>query len=329
MQGKTFLNKKCLYFDAFINEYALSIKKSIEMQGGEVDFFPFENLSLLARLKRKISRENSDNLKERYLFEILDSIGDKIYDYILIKHPVFAPHVFFERLKTIFPRIKIINYNWSSIQMYDYLDYMKYFDRVISFDMKDAARYPEIEYIPLFYADEFDELRHLDAENCFYKDIDIMFIGRVETIGRQSFLKNVEDFCNSKGLKIFFYLYYPFRGYFKDFVKGKRWTNVKFKFLSLKEIAEFYARAKVIIDSPMTIQEGLTMRTFETLGAGKKLITTNKNILSEPFFRDDYILVIDADNIQIDLDFVHNPFFEWNPEIENYSIHNWVKRVIC
>lgn len=329
MQGKTFLNKKCLYFDAFINEYALSIKKSIEMQGGEVDFFPFENLSLLAKLNRKISIRNSDSLKERYLFEILNSIKNKTYDYIFIKAPFFAPHIFFERLKTMFPNTKFINYNWSSIQMYDYRDYMKYFNRVISFDMKDAGRYSEIEYIPLFYTDEFDELRHIDAEDGFYKDIDIMFIGRAQSIGRQNFVKNVEDFCGSNSLKCFFYLYYPFRQFIKDFVNGKRWTNVRFKFLSLKEISVFFARSKVIIDSPMTIQEGLTMRTFETLGSGKKIITTNKNILTEPFFRNDYISIIDEDNIQIDLDFIRNPSFDWNPEIENYSIHNWVKRVIC
>jgi len=82
----------------------------------------------------------------------------------------------------MFPDTKFINYNWSSIQMYDYRDYMKYFNRVISFDMKDADRYSKIECIPLFYADEFDERRHIDAGNCFYKDIDIMFIGRAHLL---------------------------------------------------------------------------------------------------------------------------------------------------
>ena len=79
----------------------------------------------------------------------------------------------------------------------------------------------------------------------------------------------------------------------------------------------------------MSIQDGFTMRTFETLGAGKKLITTNKNILNEPFFNSNYIAVTDPEHFDVDLNFINNYTYKWNPEIENYSISNWAKRVVC
>jgi hypothetical protein len=61
------------------------------------------------------------------------------------------------------------------------------------------------------------------------------------------------------------------------------------------------------------------MRTFETLGAGKKLITTNKNILNEPFYNPEYISVINPKNLKINVDFIKNePKDKIN--VDNYSL---------
>ena len=57
-----------------------------------------------------------------------------------------------------------------------------------------------------------------------------------------------------------------------------------FRALSRREVIDYYRRAKVIIDLPHHLQAGLTMRVFEALGAGRKLITMNSHIAEEPFY---------------------------------------------
>jgi len=75
-------------------------------------------------------------------------------------------------------------------------------------------------------------------------------------------------------------------------VRGKfiNFNKINFKPISLKRIKDIYAKTNTILDVHNPKQSGLTMRTFEALGSGKKLMTTNFNIKKEPFFNTDYIL---------------------------------------
>ena len=110
-------------------------------------------------------------------------------------------------------------------------------------------------------------------------------------------------------------------------LKGRKLSDVHFKPLSRKEIVELYRRSKIILDSPMHIETGISMRIFEALGAGKKLITTNSNIAKEPFYDEENISIIDPDNLSLDVDFIRRPQSNWNHKIEDYSISNWVRKL--
>ena len=48
--------------------------------------------------------------------------------------------------------------------------------------------------------------------------------------------------------------------------------------MKINDIVSLYKESEVILDINHPGQNGLTMRTFEALGAGKKLITTNTEI---------------------------------------------------
>ena len=103
---------------------------------------------------------------------------------------------------------------------------------------------------------------------------------------------------------VFLFLHLSIKDQYKLFKKGMLPREAKSKSLSHKEILNYFARALCIIDFPSSFQTGLTMRTFETLAAGKKLITTNKYITNEPFYNPEYIQVIDTDNYRLDVDFI-------------------------
>ena len=75
-------------------------------------------------------------------------------------------------------------------------------------------------------------------------------------------------------------------------------------------------------------QRGLTMRTIEMIGVGKKLITTNKGIRDYDFYNADNIYVIDRENPVVSEEFWTSSYKEISTEILNrYSIESFVKDI--
>ena len=70
------------------------------------------------------------------------------------------------------------------------------------------------------------------------------------------------------------------------------------------------------------------MRTFESVGSGKKLITTNSEIKKYPFYNPNNIFVIDRNNIQLDVAFFDLPYQDIDSKIyESMSIGGWLQEL--
>ena len=69
------------------------------------------------------------------------------------------------------------------------------------------------------------------------------------------------------------------------------------------QILDYYQKSKVILDINHPYQRGLTLRTFEALGA-KKIITTNQEIKKFPFYNENNVFVIDRTNIRLNKSFL-------------------------
>jgi hypothetical protein len=75
-------------------------------------------------------------------------------------------------------------------------------------------------------------------------------------------------------------------------------------------------------------QRGLTMRTMEVLGAGKKLITTNKEIRCYAFFSADRIMMIDRKNPSLEPGFFEDDGAPLSRDvISQFSIRHWVNEI--
>jgi hypothetical protein len=235
---------------------------------------------------------------------------------------------FFKKLRRLNPRAKFINFHWDSIRPeYDYLKMIKYFDKVFSFDLKDCLSHTEIQYLPLFYLDEYEKFRKNNCNQCI--EIDVLFIGNWRNYERYHLIKAIENQCKQNQLRFYYYLYYPIIAQIRAVRKGIIPYDAKHKFLSYNEILNLFAITNTIIDFPSSFQTGLTMRTFETLGAGKKLITTNKNIINEPFYNPEYINILDINRLKLDVDFIRNtPTSSMEEKINNYSIKNYINQLL-
>lgn len=164
-------------------------------------------------------------------------------------------------------------------------------------------------------------------------DYDISFIGTAHT-DRAPIVNYIDSILN-KNIKRFWYLYIQaewVRNYY--FIKSPSFRKVpsdliRYKPVSKDFTSEIFHKSSSILDIEHPLQRGLTIRTFEALGSGKKLITTNKNISEEDFFNPDNILIIDRNNISIDLDFFDIPFSPLSKSIRSrYTLSGWLDEIM-
>ena len=87
--------------------------------------------------------------------------------------------------------------------------------------------------------------------------------------------------------------------------------------------------SEIIIDIEHPDQSGLTIRTLEVLAAGKKLVTTNRDVINYDFYQYGNVYVIDRLNPKVPQDFIKKPFNPYPSSILNsYSIDNWLVDVL-
>jgi hypothetical protein len=108
-------------------------------------------------------------------------------------------------------------------------------------------------------------------------------------------------------------------------------TNIDFtkKRLNLEEVDIYIDNSIALLDINRSGQQGLTFRVFESLGFNKKLITTNKDIANYDFYNKNNILIIDENKIKISKDFFETPYQEIPKAIyTNYSLEHWTKTIL-
>ncbi len=322
----TLSGKNILFISASFFDYEKAIKKQLENMEANVDFFDERpSNSILMKGIIRVNRKYVQKIINRYYENILKKISDKSYDFFLLIKGESVPIFFLEVLRKNNPSIKMIYYTYDSFEEYPALKgLLKFFDEKFTFDRNDAKQYG-LHFRPLFFTEEYF------TQNLNSIDFDVAFIGSAHT-DRYVVGENVKIECDKMNLKSFFYYYTPGKLAFKlKKLTDKKLKNFDLKKLSYqklthKQIIEIYSKSKVILDINKPFQNGLTMRTFEALALGKKLITTNKDIVNYPFFHPQNILVIDRENISINKDFFKSEFIPLtNDTLEKMSLSSWVE----
>ncbi|MCR8872913.1 hypothetical protein [Phocaeicola barnesiae] len=213
-----------------------------------------------------------------------------------------------------------IMYQWDSIRNYDYSRLVQFYNRVITFDRKDSIEYNLI-YYPLFWEKKIKEKNictHLK------EDIDLLFVG-IWHSDRIHILNQIYEQASRNNLHCYIKIYYPF--YLYLWLRYIRRLDLNSSFWTYKKIKPakmdlLYQRAKCVIDINHPMQTGLTMRTMEAIGFGKKLLTTNQYIKKEDFFNEKCISIIDRANVNINFSFLYEdaPY----AGIERYELSNWL-----
>lgn len=325
-----FTGKKILFFSAQAFGIPENIVSSILKKGGEVDYFDERPANyFLVKALIRINRKFIAHYIDAYHKKIIEETKGNHYDYIFfVKGESYSE----ANLLTLFSYHKdavTIIYHWDSIaNTHDVRTLSSHFDHVFSFDRYDCMKYG-YKFMPLFYFDEYRDIAGMKSP----KKYDLMFVGTTHS-ERYRFVNSIASQIHACGGKTFLYFFFQGKIMFYKYklmhpeMRKVKASAVHFTPMTKTELMNVYARSNIIIDMQHPRQTGLTMRCFESLGAKKKLITTNADIRNYDFYNPDNILIVDRNNPVVPKEFIETPFVDPDPEIyDKYSISTWVDKI--
>jgi hypothetical protein len=320
--------KKILFLSVQTFNYEKEIAQQLQKLGAIVDYFderPANSIIAkgIIRLKRSLYQKQIND----YYHQIIKSISGKSYDYLFVIKGEVVPAFFLESFKSTNPKCHCIFYTWDSFENnVNARSILKYFDDCFTFDANDAVKY-NLNFRPLFYIEKYG---NLSIQKNSRNDFDLLFIGTAHS-DRYIISNTLVRWCESNGLNSYAYYFmqsrivFAFKKFFDSTFKKIEYNKLSFESLSADNIIDLYKRSFVVLDINHPKQSGLTMRTFEALGAGKKLITTNKEIKNYSFYNENNICIIDREFPKLKKDFFETTFVPIENELlNNMSIMGWI-----
>lgn len=321
-----FNEKNILFLSPNFFGYEKAIQKRLEELGAVVDFFnerPSDSILSkgIIRVKSSLYQRKID----KYYNSILKKTVAKDYDFFLLIKGESIPFSFLEKFRIENPITVMIYYSYDAVLEYPKSEKLyPYFDQNFTFEPSDALKY-NLNFRPLFFLDDYRNSK--DNNSLKYQ---ISFIGSAHT-DRYLVGERIREEAEKLSLKSFFYYYAPGKATFKlkkIFDKNlQRFDSRKlsFKKLSHQEIQNIYHNSYAVLDVNKPFQAGLTMRTFEVLASGKKLITTNTDIKNYPFYSKENVLIVDRKHISLSSEFFETPFRQMDQGVlEKMSLNSWI-----
>jgi len=324
--------KRILYLGPPFFGYEADIQKTLVAKGARVDFFNERVFvsslgKILVRLGIRFLINNA--IKNHYSY-ILTCASKQPYDFLFVVSPETMTPGFVSAIKKINPHIKTVLYMWDSIKNKNNSDHLlPLFDKTLTFDPSDRLLFPDVKFLPLFFVAEFSN----DAKPISNPTHSVSFIGTVHSDRYKLVTSIVNQFKGAKGVPYtFFYcpskfLYVLKKIFTKEF-HGIKISDVSFKSLSKTEVFNVFSSSNIVIDIEHPSQKGLTMRTIEMLASGRKLVTTNSEVINYDFYNKLNICVVDRHNPTVPKAFIE---FEYTPVdpviVSKYSLSSWLDNI--
>lgn len=328
----TLKGKRIFFLSPKFFGYECAIKKSLEARGADVLYC--DDRPLNGFWGKAFSRKGKHFIKvaiDKHYKKVWEEInnGGK-FDIFFLLNPEAMPMWFLSKIKENYSKTPVILYMWDSFKNRPHSGaYMSLCDNVYSFDPSDCSHDNRIKFLPLFYLNDFARLSSITEPR-----FDLSFIGTAHS-DRYVVVNQIRKILDENGLDYYFYLYLQSKKLFlynkltnNNFLHTKL-SDFEYKPLPARSIEDIICSSKAILDIHHPLQTGLTIRTLEVLGARRKLITTNANIMDYDFYNPNNILIVDRNNPNIDIDFIKSDFKPLSEDIMNkYSLDGWLNSVL-
>lgn len=313
------VGKKVLFIGIGFYDYDSLIVRQFEKKGASVTYVCQEHpYDIAKKLKRFFPFKKFENwLSVSFLKSLLD--GARGFDEVFVIKGDRLTKQLISDLKEKNPKAHFTMYQWDSFQRFNGdPNIFKQFDSVFSFDRVDCVE-KGFKFLPLFYRVSSDRKE-------FYR-YELSFVGWLH-FNRLNSLLELKGTLSQARKNVYFYLYTSIKNWF--YLKIMK--NISFvhrKTLPYSEFLEVLENSNAIIDLHHPDQTGLTMRTIEALGANRKIITTNEDIVNYDFYSPSNHFVLKK-NTPIDeiTDFIAKPYCQIDSEAYNsYSFVEWFEKL--
>lgn len=222
-------------------------------------------------------------------------------------------------------RCPVAAYLWDSVanckRMGTCLDL---FDAVMSFE---EGAHPGSICLPLFFTGEYEGAASVPLEEA---EFDACFVGSVHQPSKFEAIVSTVDILRAAGLTVETRYYMPSRSSLalrRIQNPVYRRSDISFTHdpIDRRELSALYARCTCVIDAPQAGQSGLTMRTIEALGAGRRLVTANAAVRGYDFFRYGDVLVAGESSPEGLVSFCKGRTRSIPDDVrKRYSLRSWV-----
>lgn len=312
-------------------DYPKQISDELRSMGHEVDWFddrPSTNSFIKAVIR--IDKSLINFIINKYFTGIKEKVRKKEYDKVLLisgQSLSFTENMLKE-LRRLQPKAEFILYQWDSEKNFAYIRDVQYlFDKCYSFDRQDVCFNEKLIFLPLFYSRRYENIGKIPQKDY---DYDFMFVGTAHP-KKYKFVKEMSEKLLSVYKQQYIYFFYPSRlVYFyrklkNPELKRAKYNEFHFEAVKEKEMDALLMKSRCVLDSAQDGQIGLTIRVLETLGAKRKLITTNKDVVNYDFYRPENIYIYDG-KFEFSSVFFNCDYVDIDQSVyEQYSLRNWLK----
>lgn len=321
--------KRILMFCPSFFGYDKKMAEALRSQGCQVDLYD-ERVSnnVFAKICIRYNVKLFHPVLDRYIARIIAENADKQYDYIFIIKGEGITRKGLSMLRSAYPQARQILYLWDSLDnIADGVGKLSLYDKVLTFDPQDAKTYG-LHFRPLFYHKGFSG--KVEPAEFHY---DIAFIGTAHS-SRPRIVKALTAQCEKAGRKFYSYLFTPhylvylYNKLLNREYRDVKWSDLRTQSLPAQTVREIYDTSRCVLDVEHGKQRGLTMRTIEMLGMGKKVITTNALIAQYDFYNPKNFFILDRENPVLDAAFLDTSYEPLSTEIqEKYSLDFFLKEI--
>ena len=278
-------------------------------------------INIICRVFFKVNnypiKADEENFKN-FCKKSLKNLPQKKFDYCLIIRGDLIPEFVINHARSI--SNKMVDFQLDGLSVSSkILDYQKYFDDIFVFDPDDVKKYPEaaLHFLPNCYFGEPDF--------SIPSEIDLLYIGQYLD-ERNVQLKNLHQYLEEHQLSYTSHT---------SLYRGRCFEPLHPKVLQHKTSTsyegnlDFVKKSKIIIDFKRKEHNGLSLRFFEAMQYGKKIITDNVSVKNYEFYHPNNIFVTDFVHLDGILEFIQKPYHPL-PEtlIEQYGFKNWIKVIL-
>lgn len=313
---------RILFIALQYHDYTASIAGELRALGHEVFVHDIMPRNLMMKGLRVANPTIWKTLLDYHHGQIIEIEKFRSYEMLLFLQAHQVSEGNMAGFRATFPGARFVLYNWDSIANHDYRSHLKYFDDVFTFDPEDAHA-NVLRYLPLFCSRNYQKLVRRDQDRRA-----VYFVGNVVNPARYKAVSAFRNYCERHGIPFQSFMACTPPARISLWREGLRPTGLSFGSIGKAEFQGLIETSIAVFDFANHHQTGYTMRVFENLCAGKKIITNNPRIRQEPFYSADRIHVFSGLDFEGVNEFVNRPLVEPDAIFPEYRIQAFVRHLL-